>query len=56
LKENVIMGKLIPAGTGAKHYRHVQIADDDIHSSEPNGHEIYTATTATYADQMDEEE
>ena len=28
LKENVIMGKLIPAGTGSKHYRHIEIEDD----------------------------
>jgi len=28
LKENVIMGRLIPAGTGMKHYRNVQIDHD----------------------------
>ncbi|MEP7211782.1 MAG: DNA-directed RNA polymerase subunit beta' [Acidobacteriota bacterium] len=28
LKENVIMGRLIPAGTGMKYYRNVQIAPD----------------------------
>jgi len=28
LKENVIMGRLIPAGTGMKYYRNVRIADD----------------------------
>ena len=28
LKENVIMGRLIPAGTGMKHYRNVEIAYD----------------------------
>jgi DNA-directed RNA polymerase subunit beta' len=28
LKENVIMGRLIPAGTGMPFYRQVQIADD----------------------------
>jgi DNA-directed RNA polymerase subunit beta' len=28
LKENVIMGKLIPAGTGSKHYRHIEIPVD----------------------------
>ncbi|MGC2236433.1 MAG: DNA-directed RNA polymerase subunit beta' [Pyrinomonadaceae bacterium] len=28
LKENVIMGRLIPAGTGMKYYRNVKIADD----------------------------
>jgi DNA-directed RNA polymerase subunit beta' len=28
LKENVIMGRLIPAGTGMEHYRRLQIAPD----------------------------
>ncbi len=28
LKENVIMGRLIPAGTGMKYYRNVKISDD----------------------------
>jgi len=28
LKENVIMGRLIPAGTGMKYYRNIQIFDD----------------------------
>ena len=28
LKENVIMGRLIPAGTGMKYYRNVRVADD----------------------------
>jgi DNA-directed RNA polymerase subunit beta' len=28
LKENVIMGRLIPAGTGLKHYRNVQVSPD----------------------------
>src|SRR5204863_6562331 len=30
LKENVIMGRLIPAGTGMAYYRHVKIAGEDI--------------------------
>ena len=29
LKENVIMGRLIPAGTGFDYYRKVKIAEDD---------------------------
>jgi len=30
LKENVIMGRLIPAGTGMDFYRHVKIAGEDV--------------------------
>ena len=30
LKENVIMGRLIPAGTGLEYYRSVKIAGEDI--------------------------
>jgi DNA-directed RNA polymerase subunit beta' len=56
LKENVIMGKLIPAGTGAKHYRSVLIANDDDTSAESNGHDLHLTTTALYAHATDEEE
>jgi DNA-directed RNA polymerase subunit beta' len=30
LKENVIMGRLVPAGTGMEYYRHVKIAGEDV--------------------------
>jgi DNA-directed RNA polymerase subunit beta' len=30
LKENVIMGRLIPAGTGMEYYRAVKIAGEDV--------------------------
>jgi DNA-directed RNA polymerase subunit beta' len=30
LKENVIMGRLIPAGTGMEYYRHLKIAGEDV--------------------------
>ena len=30
LKENVCIGKLIPAGTGMKHYRNVQLSTDGM--------------------------
>ncbi|MEJ7605443.1 MAG: DNA-directed RNA polymerase subunit beta', partial [Bryobacteraceae bacterium] len=30
LKENVIMGRLIPAGTGMDYYRHIKIAGEDV--------------------------
>ena len=35
LKENVIIGKLIPAGTGMKRYRNIQIHSDLVDSLEP---------------------
>jgi len=30
LKENVIMGRLVPAGTGMEYYRQVRIAGEDV--------------------------
>jgi DNA-directed RNA polymerase subunit beta' len=36
LKENVIMGRLIPAGTGMDYYRQVKIAGEDIVEEEPS--------------------
>src|SRR6266542_4613071 len=30
LKENVIMGRLVPAGTGMEYYRQVKIAGEDM--------------------------
>jgi DNA-directed RNA polymerase subunit beta' len=56
LKENVIMGKLIPAGTGAKHYRNVQLANDDSDNGESNGYETPTTATAIFIDEVDGEE
>ena len=35
LKENVIIGKLIPAGTGMKRYRNIRIHSDLVDSLEP---------------------
>ena len=37
LKENVIIGKLIPAGTGMKHYRNIELSTDQIFSEENEG-------------------
>ena len=34
LKENVIMGRLIPAGTGMEYYRNVKIAGEDMTEEE----------------------
>ncbi len=35
LKENVIMGRLIPAGTGMKYYRNVKVAHDPTENQKP---------------------
>ena len=35
LKENVIMGRLIPAGTGLDYYRGVRIAGEDVEEEAP---------------------
>src|SRR5450755_553027 len=42
LKENVIVGRLIPAGTGMDYYRTVKIAGEDVVEEEP----IYDADAA----------
>ncbi|HBR57776.1 MAG TPA: hypothetical protein DEA22_09965, partial [Blastocatellia bacterium] len=34
-KENVIMGRLIPAGTGMKYYRNVKVAHDPTENQKP---------------------
>src|SRR2546428_13271215 len=36
LKENVIMGRLIPAGTGLDFYRNVEIPEEGIEHTPPN--------------------
>jgi DNA-directed RNA polymerase subunit beta' len=56
LKENVIMGKLIPAGTGAKHYRRVRIVNDEVTNGESNGHDLHTTVAYADEDKMDGEE
>ncbi len=45
LKENVIIGKLIPAGTGLTKYRSVEIISDELKPEEPEQIESYTAET-----------
>ena len=40
LKENVIMGRLIPAGTGMEYYRSVKIAGEDVVEEEPIAEEV----------------
>src|SRR5213075_103815 len=43
LKENVIMGRLIPAGTGMEYYRNVKIAGEDVVEEEPLAQEVSLA-------------
>ncbi len=43
LKENVIMGRLIPAGTGMEYYRGVKIAGEDVVEEEPIAEEVSLA-------------
>jgi DNA-directed RNA polymerase subunit beta' len=41
LKENVIMGRLIPAGTGMEHYRNVKLKSDEPVRSDEAGEEVF---------------
>jgi DNA-directed RNA polymerase subunit beta' len=41
LKENVIMGRLIPAGTGMEHYRNVKLKSEEPVRSEEVGEEVF---------------
>jgi DNA-directed RNA polymerase subunit beta' len=41
LKENVIMGRLIPAGTGMEHYRNVKLKSDEPVRSDEAGEEAF---------------
>jgi len=50
------MGKLIPAGTGAKHYRRVRIVNDKVTNDESNGHELPTTVMYDDEDESDEED
>ena len=36
LKENVVMGHLIPAGTGIKKYRNIILESEEVESNEEN--------------------
>ncbi len=50
LKENVIMGRLIPAGTGMEYYRRVKIAGEDVVEEEmlPEGEGVLAETAPAY--------
>jgi DNA-directed RNA polymerase subunit beta' len=49
LKENVIMGRLIPAGTGMEYYRRVKIAGEDV--EEPIQEEPLSTDLSVYDDE-----
>ena len=57
LKENVIIGKLIPAGTGMKQYRNVHL-DSDVKKEEVISDEVYENYKFNYEsdDDMESEE
>jgi DNA-directed RNA polymerase subunit beta' len=48
LKENVIMGRLIPAGTGMEYYRAVKIAGEDVVEEEPMPEEVLATDLSMY--------
>jgi DNA-directed RNA polymerase subunit beta' len=51
LKENVIMGRLIPAGTGLEYYRRVKIAGEDVVEEEPIQEEPLSTDLSVYDDE-----
>ena len=51
LKENVIMGRLIPAGTGLEYYRSVRIAGEDVVEEEPMQDETLSTDLSVYDDE-----
>ncbi len=52
-KENVIIGKLIPAGTGMKHYRNIELSTDNMEPVEEDP-DLYEDEPDTF-DEIDEE-
>jgi DNA-directed RNA polymerase subunit beta' len=55
LKENVIMGRLIPAGTGMDHYRNVRLQSDEPPPAQEVGEEAF-AETAEYSEELGRDE
>jgi len=55
LKENVIMGRLIPAGTGMEFYRNVKLQSEEAPRHEEVGDEVF-GTTAEYAEDLGHDE
>jgi DNA-directed RNA polymerase subunit beta' len=54
LKENVIMGRLIPAGTGMEYYRRVRIPEDVVEPPVPSLEVGYEADYLVEAGQLKE--
>jgi DNA-directed RNA polymerase subunit beta' len=52
LKENVIMGRLIPSGTGAPHLRNLEIKDSDA----PDEHSGEQSRNASYSEIFEDED
>ena len=60
LKENVILGKLIPAGTGMKRYRDVNLSSDERIAREKElarevALEMERQARAAYVDELEDE-
>ena len=53
MKENVIIGKLIPVGTGMKRYRNTRLSTDEVAVSEEGEYDIEEEISY---EQVDEEE
>jgi DNA-directed RNA polymerase subunit beta' len=51
LKENVIIGHLIPAGTGMKRYRNLTLVEDD---SESLDHTVQSVMEARKRDELED--
>jgi DNA-directed RNA polymerase subunit beta' len=52
LKENVILGKLIPAGTGLAEVKEIQVMDDRLRKKVLEGNDRATRLTQTGTAQM----
>jgi DNA-directed RNA polymerase subunit beta' len=55
LKENVIMGRLIPAGTGMDYYRNVKLQSEEPPRAEEVGEEAF-AESAEYSEELGRDE
>ena len=55
LKENVIMGRLIPAGTGMDYYRNVKLQSEEPPRAEEVGEEAFVESTE-YSEELGRDE